>query len=138
MLGICITQHYPIKYLWTVQQTSTERSSQSANQYPPLLEFFFIPGGLQWIDTFKNHKSVQRIKLANFHSKSTINVSKVTAESEVKKELLNLSSKKATRNGNIPAKILKKSVDIDNVSPYLCGFRKNRNAQYLLLKIVET
>ena len=56
---------------------------------------------------------MQRIKLANFHSKSTINVSKVTAESEVKKELLNLSSKKATRNGNIPAKILKKSVDID-------------------------
>ena len=81
---------------------------------------------------------MQRIKLANFHSKSTINFLKVTAESEVKKELLNLSSKKATRNGNIPAKILKKSVDIDNVSPYLCGFRKNRNAQYLLLKIVET
>ena len=56
---------------------------------------------------------MQRIKLANFHSKSTINVSKVTAESEVKKELLNLSSKKATRNGDIRAKILKKSVDID-------------------------
>ena len=56
---------------------------------------------------------MQRIKLANFHSKSTINFSKVTAESEVKKELLNLSSKKATRNGDIRAKILKKSVDID-------------------------
>ena len=56
---------------------------------------------------------MQRIKLANFHSKSTINVSKVTAESEVKKELLNLSSKKATRNDDIRAKILKKSVDID-------------------------
>ena len=56
---------------------------------------------------------MQRIKLANFHSKSTINFLKVTAESEVKKELLNLSSKKATRNGDIRAKILKKSVDID-------------------------
>ena len=32
--------------------------------------------------------------------------------SEVRKEILNLSSKKATKNGDIPAKILKKSVDI--------------------------
>ena len=63
------------------------------------------------LDTFKNHKSVQRIKLANFHSYSTFNFSKVT-ESEVRKEILNLSTKKATKNGNIPAKILKKSVDI--------------------------
>ena len=63
------------------------------------------------LDTFKNHNSVQRIKLANFHSKSTLNFSKVT-ESEAKKEILNLSSKKATRNGDIPAKIFKKSVDI--------------------------
>ena len=30
------------------------------------------------LDTFKNHKSVQRIKLANFHSYSTLNFSKVT------------------------------------------------------------
>ena len=29
-------------------------------------------------DTFKNHKSVQRIKLANFHSYSTLNFLKVT------------------------------------------------------------
>ena len=63
------------------------------------------------LDTFKNHKSVQRIKLANFHSYSTLNFSKVT-ESEVRKEILNLSSKKATKNGDIPSKILKKSVDI--------------------------
>ena len=54
---------------------------------------------------------MQGIKLANFHSKSTLNFSKVT-EGEVKKEILNLSSKKATKNGDIPAKILKKSVDI--------------------------
>ena len=44
------------------------------------------------LDTFKNHKSVQRIKLANFHSYSTLNFSKVT-ESEVRKEILNLSTK---------------------------------------------
>ena len=154
------------------------------------------------LDTFKNHKSVERIKLANFYSYNTLNFSKVT-ESEVKKEILNLSTKKATKNGDIPAKILKKSVDIyikeitfiindciekgifpddlklDDVSPifkkedgfkkgnyrpvsilphmlkvferilykqidifettkfspYLCGFRKNHNAQYLLLKM---
>ena len=30
------------------------------------------------LDTFKNHKSVQKIKLANFHSYSTLNFSKVT------------------------------------------------------------
>ena len=59
------------------------------------------------LDTFKYHKSVQKIKLSNFHSYSTLNFSKVT-ESEVRKEILNLSTKKATKNGDIPAK----SVDI--------------------------
>ena len=63
------------------------------------------------LDTFKNHKSVQRIKLANFHCYSTLDFSKVT-ESEVRKEILTLSTKKATKNGDIPAKTLKKSVDI--------------------------
>ena len=63
------------------------------------------------LDTFKNHKSVQRIKLANFHSYSTLNISKVT-EGEVRKEISNLSSKKVNENGDILAKILKKSVDI--------------------------
>ena len=63
------------------------------------------------LDTFKNHKSVQRIKLGNFHSYSTLNFSKVT-ESEVRKEILNLSKKKATKNDDIPDKILKKSVEI--------------------------
>ena len=54
---------------------------------------------------------MQRIKLANFHSYSTLNFSKVT-ESEVRKEILNLSTKNATKNGDIPAKILKKSINI--------------------------
>ena len=53
------------------------------------------------LDTFKNHKSVQ----------STLNFSKVT-ESEVRKEILNLSTKNSTKNGDIPAKILKTSVNI--------------------------
>ena len=66
---------------------------------------------LNILDTFKNHMSVQRIKLANFHSYSTLNFSKVT-EIEVRKVILNISFKKATKNGDIPAKILKKSVDI--------------------------
>ena len=157
------------------------------------------------LHAFKNHKSVQRIKLANFHSYSTLNFSKVT-ESEVRKEILNLSTKKATKNDDIPAKIPKKSVDIyikeitfiindcigkgifpddlkladvspifekedsfkkenyrtvsilphlskvferiiykqidtfmtTKLSPYLFGFRKNHNAQYSLLKMIET
>ena len=63
------------------------------------------------LDKFKNHMSVQRIKLANFQSYSTLNFSKVT-ESKVRKEILNLSSKKATKNGDISAKILKKNVDV--------------------------
>ena len=148
---------------------------------------------------------MQRIKSANFHSFSTLNFSKVT-ESEVRKEILNLSTKKATKNGDIPAEILKESVNIyikektfiinnciekgifaddfilagvspifkkeysfkkenyrpvsilphmskvferilyeqidtfmtTKFSPYLCGFRKNHNAQYSLLKMIET
>ena len=47
------------------------------------------------LDSIKNHDSVQKIKLANLHFKSTFNFSKVT-ESEVTKEILNLSSKKVT------------------------------------------
>ena len=157
------------------------------------------------LDAFKNHKSVPWIKLVNFHSYCTLDFSKVT-ESEVRKEILNLSTKKATKNGDIPAKILKKSVDIyikeitfiindciekglfpddlkladaspifkkedsskkenyrpvsilshmlkaferilykqidtfitTKFSPYLLGFRKNHNAQYSLLKMIET
>ena len=61
------------------------------------------------IDTFQNHESVQRIKLANFHSKSSLKFNSVS-ELDVKKEILNLSSKKATRKGDIPAKILKKAL----------------------------
>ena len=42
------------------------------------------------IDTFKNH-SVQRIKLAHFHSKSSLKLNSVS-ELDVKKKILNLSS----------------------------------------------
>ena len=59
------------------------------------------------LDTVKNHKSVQRIKLANFNSNGILNFSKVI-EIEVKKQILNLSPKKVTGNGDILAKILKK------------------------------
>ena len=62
------------------------------------------------IDTFQNHKSVQRTKLTNFHSKSSLKFSSVS-ELDVKKEILNLPSKKATRKGDILAKILKNSIN---------------------------
>ena len=62
------------------------------------------------INTFQNHESVQRIKLANFHSKSSLKFNSVS-ELDIKKEILNLSSKKATRKGDIPAKILKNSIN---------------------------
>ena len=55
------------------------------------------------INTFQNHGSVQRIKLANFLSKSGLKFNSVS-ELDVKKEILNLSSKTATRKGDIPAK----------------------------------
>ena len=44
-------------------------------------------------------------------SYGTLNFSKFT-ESEVRKEILDLSSRKITKNGDIPGKILKNSVDI--------------------------
>ena len=59
------------------------------------------------LDTFKYHKNVQRIKLANFHSKRTLNFPKAT-EREVREEISNLSSKKGTKNGDIHTKILNK------------------------------
>ena len=65
------------------------------------------------IDTFQNHETVQRIKLANFHSKSSLKLNSVK-ELHVKKEILNLSSKKATRKGDNPAQIPKNSIN-----PYL-------------------
>ena len=50
-------------------------------------------------------------KLPNSRSTSTL-ISLEVTENEVKKEILKLPPKKATRNGDIPAKILKKSADI--------------------------
>ena len=60
------------------------------------------------INTFQNHESFQRIKSANFHSKSSLKFNSFS-ELDVKNEILNLSSKKSTRKGDIPAKILKNS-----------------------------
>ena len=57
------------------------------------------------IENFKNHESIQRIRLANFHHRQTFNFHYISVK-EVKKELMNVSSKKATRKGNVPAKIL--------------------------------
>ena len=62
------------------------------------------------IDTFQNHESVQRIKLANLHSKSSLKFNSVS-EHDVKKEILNLSFKKATRKGDILVNILKASIN---------------------------
>ena len=63
------------------------------------------------IEKMKNYESIQRIKLANFHDRQTFNFRYVNVK-EVKKELMNLSSKKATRKGDIPAKILKDSLSV--------------------------
>ena len=60
---------------------------------------------------FKNHESIQRIKLANFHHRQTFNCLHVSVK-EVKKELMNLSFKKVTRKGDKTAKILKDSLSV--------------------------
>ena len=44
------------------------------------------------IENFEINKSIQRIKLANFHHKQTFNFCYVSVK-KVKKELMNLSSK---------------------------------------------
>ena len=54
--------------------------------------------------------SVQRINLVNFHSKSSLKFKSVS-ELDVKKEILNLSSKKDTGKDDIPVKILKNSIN---------------------------
>ena len=151
----------------------------------------------------ENEKLKEKIKLLEAENK--ILKDDIGTKQKVKKEILNLSSKKATRKGDIPAKILKNSINtylseltilinnclkegvfpddlkladitpifkkedslnkenyrpisilshlskvferilykqIDSFmknkfSPYLCGFRKNHNAQYSLLKMIE-
>ena len=62
-------------------------------------------------ENFKNNENIQRIKLANLHHRQTFNFHYVSVK-VVKNELMNLSSKKATRQGNIPAKILKDSLSV--------------------------
>ena len=59
---------------------------------------------------FKNHESIQRIKLANFHHRQPLGFHYVKVK-EVKKELINSSSKKV-KEGEIPAKILKDSLSV--------------------------
>ena len=63
------------------------------------------------IENLKNHESIQRITLANFHHRQTFSFRYVSVK-EVKKELMNLSSKKVTRKVDIPAKTLKDSLSV--------------------------
>ena len=62
-------------------------------------------------ENFKNHESIEWIKLANFHHRQTFNFCYVSIK-EGTKELMNQSSKKATRKGDIPAEILKDGVSV--------------------------
>ena len=63
------------------------------------------------IENFEINKSIQRIKLANFRHKQTFNFCYVSVK-EVKKELMNLSSKRVSRKGDILAIILKDSLSV--------------------------
>ena len=63
------------------------------------------------INAFQSHESIQRVKLENLHSKSSLKFNSVS-ELVVSKEILNLSCKEATRKGDIPSKILKNSINV--------------------------
>ena len=76
------------------------------------------------MDAFRNRKNVQRIKLANFHLYSTLDFLKFT-DCEVREKILNLSFRKATKNGNIPAKILKKNVYIKETTFIIHDYIEN-------------
>ena len=58
------------------------------------------------LNIFQKHESIKRINLANLHSKSSLKFNSVS-KLDVKKKILNLSFKKVTRKGDVPAKILK-------------------------------
>ena len=62
------------------------------------------------ISTFQNQEIVQKIWEAIFHSKSSLKLNSAS-KLDVKKEILNLSSKTATRKGDIPAIILKNRIN---------------------------
>ena len=64
---------------------------------------------------FQNHECVQRIKLINFHSKSSLKFSSFS-KLDVKKEILNFSSKKAFRKVDIPAKRIKSSIYVSELT----------------------
>ena len=88
--------------------------SDNKKNWKTIKSFFSNKANLESIiDTSQNHESVPRIKLANFHSKSSLKFNCVS-ELDVKKEILNLSSKKGTRKGDIPAKML-----INSINAYL-------------------
>ena len=62
------------------------------------------------IDIFKNHHSIQRIKVSNQLENNSFDF-KIISEEELRLEIKNLSCKKATNKGDIPANILKNSCD---------------------------
>ena len=55
-------------------------------------------------------KMFRGLSWQSFHSKSSFKFNSVS-EIDVKKKILNLSSKNATRKGDVPAKILKNSIN---------------------------
>ena len=63
------------------------------------------------VTIFQYHHSIQRIKSLNFENCNVLNFSQVN-EKDVRDEILNLSSKKATRKGDIPANILRDNIEI--------------------------
>ena len=62
------------------------------------------------ISTFKGHESIHRIVLATSTALDFFWCCYATEE-EDKKEILNISSKKVPRMGDIPAKVLKAFID---------------------------
>ena len=81
------------------------------------------------IDTFQNHESVQRIKLANFHSKSSLKFNRKLLTCQHTASFIKSTWKDLCKQIDSFMK--------NKFSLYLCRFIKNHNTQNSFLEMIE-
>ena len=62
------------------------------------------------INYYRNHISIEKIRSSN-NTQSELFTFKLGSSDEIKREILNLNNKKASREGDIPVNILKDVID---------------------------
>ena len=65
---------------------------------------------LKDINYYHNHISIEKIKSSS-NTQSELFTFNLVSSDEIKREILNLNNKKASRNGDIPVNILKDAID---------------------------